>query len=186
MRVLGLKVRTGFAVGVIVAGRRSDWRLEGRLELKLCEGEDSRFPFHPLIELPPPEGSRVSRRLVAGVERAAERYVGTALKDRPSLTAAAIAVGSLTDPDRISSPHMRVHAREGELYRSVLARELKRQGIESEFIEEKTLRPLAAAALGVDAAEVLGVVTRQARGQIKPWRADEKHAVLAALWKLPA
>jgi hypothetical protein len=187
MRILGLRVKTGYAIGVLVEGRRGAWAVAQRFDLPLSDASVgyARFPYHPLVEMPGEPGLEASRAAVAGVKSAAARQLRQAFAGLPPISAAAIVAGSLLDPGKIGNPHMRAHALEGCLYRSVLALALTRRKVPNEYFEEKTVRTLAAAALGCDEAELLRRVTAAGRGAFKPWRMEEKTALMGALSKLP-
>ena len=186
MRVLGLKVRSGFAIGVIVDGRSSSWKIERRLDATLTAGEEhyARFPFHPLVDIGGEAGAAESRRCVAVVETAARRALDALLPTVAPLAHAVVVAASLTSPEKVANPHMRVHAREGELYRRVVCEALARQGIATTCVSEKTVHALSAQALGIDTGELIARITAAGRGAIKPWRSDEKFACAAALSQL--
>jgi hypothetical protein len=188
MRVLGLRVKTGLAVGVIVAATRGGFKIERRVDMPLTDGDGkyARFPYHPLIELGGEAGVSASLEAVAHVQKSAARLIGAALSTLGPIQCATLVVGSLLAPDKIGNPHMRAHAREGLLYRTVLAQALDEANIANEFIEEKAVRSLGAAALKLTEAETLKSITAAGQGIIQPWRTDEKLAALCAVWKLRA
>jgi hypothetical protein len=188
MRVLGLKVRSGFAIGVIVDGHRAAWKLERRLDVLLTAGDEhfARFPFHPLVDLGGDVGEAESRRFVSRVEDAAGKSLSALLPAIAPLAHAVVVAGSLIDPDAVGNPHMRVHAREGQLYRRLVCEALARHGVGCTCVSEKKVLAVAAQALGVEVPDLLARLTRAGRGIVKPWRRDEKLAASGALWKLPA
>ncbi|HEY2686712.1 MAG TPA: hypothetical protein VGI93_24575 [Steroidobacteraceae bacterium] len=188
IRVLGLKVRSGFATGVIVDGQRDSWKIDRRLQVPLTAGDEhyARFPFHPLVDIAGGAGEEQSRRFVERIEAAAGRSLDSLLPNLAPLHHAVIVAGSLTDPERVGNPHMRVHAREGQLFRRVVADGLARQGISCACVSEKNVEELCAVALGVEVAHLRAMLTGAGRGLIKPWRREEKLALSAALWKLPS
>jgi len=69
------------------------------------------------------------RRRAAVVRSAAERSIKTLLaayRDLgPAPRTAALVVGSLIDPAKVGNPHIRAHALEGQLFRTVLAEALQ-------------------------------------------------------------
>lgn len=129
-------------------------------------------------------GEEQSRRFVERIEAAAGRSLDSLLPTIAPLHYAVIVAGSLSDPERVANPHMRVHAREGQLFRRVAAEGLARQGISCDCVTEKNVEELCAMALGVEVAPLLALLAGAGRGLIKPWRRDEKLALSAALWKL--
>lgn len=187
MRVLGLKVRSGFGIGIIVGGRRATWKIERRLEVPLTAGNAhyARFPFHPLVDIGGAAGDAESQRYVSMVENAAKASLAALLPTIAPLAHAVIVAGSLIDPDRIANPHMQVHAREGELYRRLVREAFVQHGVANDSVVEKHVHALTAGALGIGEKELLAMLTAAGRGVVKPWRSDEKLAASAALWKLP-
>jgi hypothetical protein len=177
-------VRSGFAVGVLVQGDTDAWRVERRVDLPLTlgQGEYARFPFHPLIDLDAAAGASVSEHALSDV-RSAGKALDPLLSALMPLDLAVIVAGSLLAPEKIANPHMRTHAKEGQLFRSVLSEALERNGIDSALTGEKQVRTQAAEALGIPEVELLRAVTGAGRA-IKPWRTDEKLATFGALWKL--
>src|SRR5688500_16828089 len=89
MRTLGLRVKSGCVVGVVIRTAASGWEVERRLELALTEGSDhyARFPLHPLIELEGPRAERVSRAAVATVKAVSRRVLAAAFKELGPLAA---------------------------------------------------------------------------------------------------
>ena len=150
------------------------------------EAHYARFPFHPLVDLGGEAGAAESRRYVSMVEDAARRSLDALLPGIVPLSHAVIVAGSLIDPERVGNPHMRVHAREGELYRRMVREALARHGIANDSVSEKDVHALTAGVLGIGERELLAMLTGAGRGTVKPWRSDEKFAASGALWKLPS
>ena len=184
VRIIGLRVRSGFAVGVLLLGDVAAWRVERRMDLPLTrgQGEYARFPFHPLIDLDAVAGAAVSEQALCDV-RSAGRALDEVLGSLLPLDGAAIVAGSLLAPEKIANPHMRTHAKEGQLFRTVLSEALARAGIAATVTGEKRVRAQAAEALKVSETDLLRAVTGAGRGT-KPWRSDEKLATFGALCKL--
>ena len=91
-------------------------------------------------------------------------------------------VGSVIDPAKVGNPHIRAHASEGRLFRTVLESALQSHGIACEVIVEKQL-----AGEGGRRSEA-SAMKRSKRSFAAfgkalggPWRADEK-AASAAAW----
>ncbi|MBI3491272.1 MAG: hypothetical protein HY047_05755 [Acidobacteria bacterium] len=93
---------------------------------------------------------------------------------------AALVVGSVVDPATIGSPHMRAHANEGRLFRTVLEDALRSHGIACDVVVEKTLAKRATADLGRSDREIKKVVDEFGETLGRPWRAEEKAAATAA------
>jgi hypothetical protein len=169
---LGLRVRTGRAIAVVLAGSAREPRFVARRELRLHDPSvrDTGFPYHAALEKPEAEARAIVERLSAIIRKVTSKAV-RALADEHAPRAAGIVVASLTDPATIKNPHMHAHASEGRLFWEAVAEALKACGIEPRVHVEKALKADAAmkkaiAAMGKEAGP--------------PWRAYEKSAALAA------
>jgi hypothetical protein len=100
---------------------------------------------------------------------------------------AALVVGSQIDPVEIANPHIRAHALEGRLFRSVVEQALRDHEICTDVLLERDAYPSVAARLKQSIDDVKRAI--QALGQsvaakAVPWRAEQKLAALAALFVL--
>ena len=91
-----------------------------------------------------------------------------------------IVVGSDIDPQRIANPHIRAHASEGRLFRTVIERAAKRHALRTVTTVERDMMPLAAIALGQSEGALRRAVTELGGPASGPWRAEQKMAALAA------
>ena len=89
-------------------------------------------------------------------------------------------VGSLIDPDRIANDHIRIHALEGRLFRTVVEDAAERRDLPTMIWREKDLHAAAAALLGRSQLEVRQTLTVLGRDVVGPWRAEQKAAATAA------
>ena len=106
-----------------------------------------------------------------------------ARRDRSdSFTAASagLIVGSLIDPEKVGNPHIRAHASEGRLFRTVLEDALTALGVRCEVIVEKQLPARSAAGLRRPPREIARTLNGFGKALGSPWRADEKAAATAA------
>jgi hypothetical protein len=188
VKVVGFRVRSGFAVAAVVDALPQSWNMLEcrRLALAPQKGRYARFPYHPLIELEGPRGAAKSRSAVADVRRVARGEVAALLAAIRRVSAAVIVGGSLIDPQSIGNPHIRVHAREGQLFRDVIARVLHRERIKSEILSGRDVFAKVAAKLSWPELRLRTALTQTGRGKFRPWGADEKLALLGALWRAPA
>jgi len=113
------------------------------------------------------------------VERCATRSVAALLKDT-RVARAGLVVGSLIDPEKVGNPHIRAHAHEGRLFRTVLEEALRSRGISCEVIVEKQLAAKTAAGLRHAPREITRTLEAFGKALGSPWRADEKAAATAA------
>lgn len=186
---LGFRVKSGFAIAIVVAGPSKSPRALTRhlVEMSDPDTPGTRQPYHNRTFKTEEDESEITRRATI-VRRCAKKSVG-ALVDELRRSAeslalpplrAAIVVGSVIDPATIGSLHMRAHANEGRLFRTVLEEALRSQGIACLVIVEKTLATRACADLGRPDREIRKVIDRFGETLGKPWRAEEKAASLAA------
>ncbi|HET9390673.1 MAG TPA: hypothetical protein VFO44_13570 [Steroidobacteraceae bacterium] len=187
MRAVGLRVRSGVALCVVIEGSSESWRVVASRAVRLSPDGDgfARFPFHPLVELGGPAGIAASRKAVAAVRITARRQMATLLADVGAVDGAGIVTGSLLDPERIGSPHMQAHAREGQLFREVVASGLKQARTRFEVLSDRDLVARLADRRRTSVADVNRLLTQAGRGTFRPWAAHQKLAAAGALWSLP-
>jgi hypothetical protein len=89
-------------------------------------------------------------------------------------------VGSQIDPDFIANPHIRAHAFEGRLFRSVLQQALEGHRIRTEIFIERDAYVTAAVELNRSDENVRRVLQNFGGDREAPWRAEQKLAALAA------
>jgi hypothetical protein len=121
---------------------------------------------------------------VAIIERCARESVDALLAEirlngRPCRRAGLV-VGSVIDPATVGNPHIRAHANEGRLFRTVLADALAARQIACDIIVDKTLGALSAQTLKRTPAQVASALGEFGRTLGGPWRAEEKAAAAAA------
>ena len=93
---------------------------------------------------------------------------------------AALVVGSQVDPDSIANAHIRAHAFEGQLFRSVLREALQACRIRTEILDERNAYAQAVAKLKDSNDNVQRMIRDFGRVAQGPWRAEQKLAALAA------
>ena len=124
------------------------------------------------------------------VERCAIRSVAKLLQDYHrlgfNLRGAALAVGSLVEPTTIANPHIRAHAFEGRLFRTVLEQALRAGGLASRAVIERNAYAEAAAVLRITEDKLKRSVSRLSHSETGPWRAEQKMAALVAWMVLVA
>jgi hypothetical protein len=187
MQALGLRVKTGLAV-VVIVDRSGDnaIRAAGRRLVSLAgPGDEARFVHHAALDLPESEGAAATRRLVAAARKVALSEMRSLLDDVPRVKRAGVVVGSLIEPDRIPGAHMRAHALEGKLYRELVVDALEAAGIRTTLLLERGAYEHVAASIGEPAKALRGRIASLG-ASLKPWRAEEKLAALAGYWQLLA
>jgi hypothetical protein len=186
MRAIGLRIKSGFAVAAIVSKSSAGFAIEAVRTVALSTKElpQSRFPYHPTIELPGRQGTALSDKAVQEVRRTAAREMHELLQESAGIKRAAMVVGSVIDPDSLGNPHVRVHALEGKLFREVVAAALAEQGIDCGVLVERDAYAKVATDTSTPEQRLRAEIAALGQGRIKPWRSEEKLATLAAWWKL--
>jgi hypothetical protein len=183
---IGFRVKTGRATAIVMAGPASAPRVLSRKSLQLFDPAmpESHQPFHAELELPPADSARVVPLALKVVERVALSALHELVKEvQPglgSIDGIALVAGSATEPESIRNPHMRAHAREGQLFPHALAAAAKSMHIPAVTLVESEVFTSAAAKLGKTPDAVKIAVTELGRAVGKPWSAEEKAAAAAA------
>jgi hypothetical protein len=149
---------------------------------------DSKQPYHDGMYVARKEGPQLER-LLASVAAYSQRSLATLLSKYVAagyrLSEAGLVVGSDSDPAVIMNPHIRVHAAEGRLFRTVIEQALTQRGIPSSTFVERMLLAHAARVLRRSPAQLKEVVARLRPAAAERWRGEEKAATIAA-WLLLA
>ncbi len=183
---IGITVKSGWASVVLVVGgsRAAPLVLDARrVELSDPQEPASRQPYHAGFGTARGEGPEL-KRLVASVNRFGRRSITSVLRDYRSaghdLRGAGIVVGSLVDPATIANVHIRIHALEGQLFRTVVTDAAASCDVACSVWREKNLYAVAADRLNRSDGDLRAAVTELGRGVTGPWRAEQKTAALAA------
>jgi hypothetical protein len=183
---IGFRVKTGRATAIVMAGPASAPRVLSRKSLQLWDPAipASHQPFHAEIELPQADSARVVPQALKAVERVALSSLRALVDEvQPALgliLGIALVAGSATDPESIRNPHMRAHAREGQLFPHALAAAAKTLRIPAVTMPESEVFTGAAARLGKSPDAIKLAVIDLGRAVGKPWGAEEKAAAAAA------
>jgi len=188
MKAIGLKIKSGFAIAAIVQRSADGSVIEAVRKVPLSSEDlpQSRFPYHPTIELAERQGAALSEKAVKEVRRVAAQEMRKVLEEFDGIKRAAMVVGSVIDPDSLGNPHVRVHALEGKLFREVVAEALKKHGIDCGVLVERDAYAKVADETAATEQRLRADIAALGHGQIKPWRSEEKLATLAAWWRLNA
>jgi hypothetical protein len=181
---IGFRVKSGFAIAVGVSGSAAAPVVVARRIVELSDPDNprTRQPYHADVGTAQ-EDQREIARLTAIIERAANASVASLLAGDPFVgrrCRGALVVGSVIDPARVGNLHIRAHASEGRLFRTVLERALKERGVPCSVFVEKSLGGQAAKALARPQDQIRKVVGRLGDRIDGPWRAEEKAAATAA------
>jgi hypothetical protein len=137
---------------------------------------ETRQPYHAGLDTHESRAAKAVKRLVKAVERFAHRSVAKLIADYRAaghrVRGAGIVAGSVIDPARIPNDHIRAHAEEGRLFRTVVEQALRKSRVPVRVLVEKEL--------WVTGARLRKGLTALGENVEGPWRAEEKAAALAA------
>jgi len=182
---IGFRVKSGWATAVLVAGPIESPQVLDRQVVDLCDPAvpESRQPYHAAMGTLQTDEAKV-RRLRKVICRATNRSVPGLIKAYRDagrrLRSAGLVVGSDIDPAKITNPHIRAHALEGRLFRTVLEEAVRACSLPCTVIVEQNVYKRAAERLGRSEEDLKRAVALLGRSADGPWRADEKTASLAA------
>jgi hypothetical protein len=180
MTALGFRVKSGFAIAVVLDGSRRAPRAVATRIVELSDPDvaETKQPYHDGFYKTEEDAREIARR-VRIVKRCAKKSVASLLKDIDDARAGLV-VGSLIDPATVGNPHIRAHAHEGQLFRTVLEEALAEHEVECDVIVDKQLSAHASKTLGRPASEVARTVSAFGKTLGGRWRAEEKAAATAA------
>lgn len=182
---VGFTVKSGWAAAVLLVEKPHTPEVADSRRVALSDPTipDSAQPYHAGFGTARDAGRELAR-LVASVTRFGRVSVTAVLRGYRTvghdLAGAGLVVGSLTDPDRIANDHIRIHALEGQLFRTVVKDAAERAGIPTEIWRERDLYTAAARALQRPEPRIRETIAALGRGVDGPWRAEQKGAALAA------
>jgi hypothetical protein len=184
---IGFRVKSGWAAAVILTGSVQSPQVLGQSIVELSDPAvpESRQPHHAGAGAIETDAAKVLRRIQI-VRYCTNQSITNLLQNYRSkqciVCHAALAVGSTVDPTTISNPHIRAHALEGQLFRTVIQEALSAQGLRSSVVVERRAFTEAAGILALSGSELKRKLSNLGRGQSGPWRAEQTLAALVA-WK---
>jgi hypothetical protein len=182
---VGVAVKSGWAAAVLVEQSAACIKVcdSVRIELSDPASPEGRQPYHQGFGTARQAGPKLVR-LLRSVRRFGRRSVKIALDrystGRHRLAGAGVVVGSTIDPAQIANDHIRIHALEGRLFRTIVEDAAGRAGLRCFTWRERDLYGLAATALSRSADRLRAQLAERPRGASGPWRAEQKAAALAA------
>ncbi len=175
---LGFRIKSGWATTVLLGGAATAPKVLDRRIILLADPDDpeARQPYHAGLGTHEARAAKAVKRLVKAVERFAHRSVARQIAGYRAaghrVRGVGIVVGSVIDPARIPNEHIRAHAEEGRLFRTVVERAIRACRLRARVMVEKELY--------VTAARFRRRVAALGEHVVGPWRAEEKAAALAA------
>jgi hypothetical protein len=188
---IGLRVKSGWATVVLLAGPLQSPRVIDARAVALSDPAipETRQPHHAGAGSLETDSTKVAHRTEV-IQRCAMHSVAKLVKDYHdlgfNLCGAALVVGSLDEPTTIANPHIRAHALEGRLFRTVLEQALRSGGLHCRAVVERNAYAEAAVVLHLPEDKLKRSVLKLPHPQAGPWRAEEKMAALVAWMMLGA
>ena len=182
---LGLTVKSGWASAVLLTRTAGSLRVADCRTVLLSDPEvaDARQPYHEGFGTARAAGAGLSR-LLTSVKRFGGRSMSDLLREYAAaghrISGAGIVVGSLVDPRTIGNDHIRIHALEGQLFRTVVTTALSRRRIACSVWRNRDLPALAGKRLRKPDDAVRAALASLKSDVSGPWRAEQKAAALAA------
>ena len=181
---VGFTIKSGWAAAVLLGGPADAPQVidSRRVEISDPGVPDSTQPYHAGFGTARDAGDELAR-LVASVKSYGRKSVTTTLREyraKGTLRGAGVIVGSLIDPETIGNDHIRIHAREGQLFRTVVIEAAEKVGLSCSICRERDLYARAAQALKKSEASIRKTLTESGREVSGGWRAEQKAAALAA------
>jgi hypothetical protein len=185
LAAVGFTVKSGWASAVLLA------RTGGSLEVIDCQlvmlsdpnVTASRQPYHAGFGTARAAGSGLSR-LVASVRRFGRTSMSRLLQkyadEGHRIRGAGVVVGSLVDPRTIGNDHIRIHALEGQLFRTIVQTSLEKRGVQCSVWRERDLFATGGKRLGRREQALRTALLHLGRDVPGSWRAEQKAAALAA------
>jgi hypothetical protein len=182
---LGFRVKSGWAAAVLLtdSGRSPQLCDVQRIDLSDPRLPETRQPYHAAMGRLETDARKINRR-VDVVRRITEKSITKLLagyrQQNFTIKRAALVVGSQIDPHSVTNPHIRAHALEGQLFRSVLQESLHAHRILSDVLIERDAYAQAAVQLKQSNENVRRMIQKFGRDTEASWRAEQKLAALAA------
>ena len=183
--MLGFRVKSGRAVFVLIEGsiRTPHLRQSDVINLSDPRNPETRQPYHAAMGKLETNAATLKRRVESVrcvTERSIADLIQRCMDDGCAIHRAALVVGSVIDPESIANPHIRAHALEGRLFRTVLEDALRSRGIQCAIFTERDVYPRASNLLGQSPVQIRRTIVELGRSASGPWRADQKVAAVAA------
>lgn len=183
---IGLRVKTGRAIAVVLGGPIEAPHVLLRAELNLTDSKRpaTAQPYHEFLDLPwdrteievKPIAIAIAKVATSSLKEVVDQMLTRDLKIRH----AGIVGAPARDLRKIGSTHIRAHAAEGVLFREVLETAAERNHLEFRSFPEREIEKLAASELGCSLTDLAEQIVEIGRAWGRPWRADEKLAAMAA------
>lgn len=182
---VGFRVKSGWAAAVLLSGPALDPRVLDCRSVDLSDPHfpESRQPYHARMGTLEEDSLKISERRKI-VQRVAKHSIADLLREYAAggyqVQGAALVVGSQIDPALIKNPHIRAHALEGRLFKTVLEQAPHTHDLSCLIVTERNAYLEASAILGRPEEDLRRALSALGRSLGGPWRVDQKMAALAA------
>jgi hypothetical protein len=189
---LGFRVKSGWAAVILLTDTAHSPQLSDVDRVDLCDPRlpETRQPYHAGTGELETDSTTLNRRERV-VRCISQQSLARLLKGYRQkgfrIRRAALVVGSQIDPAKIANPHIRAHALEGHLFRSVIEENLRDHGIRTDVVLERDAYARVAAQLkqsNDNVRRLIGNLGRMIPAAAEPWRAEQKLAAVGALLAL--
>lgn len=191
---LGLRVHSGWAAAVVVAGPLASPAVLDRRRLILADEESlpgSKQPFHSAEEREFSEARQLIASCVSDARRRAREELRSVLREARAEGQVVEACGllvaayrSLPDLSTILASHALIHTADGVHFRDALASAAESLSLKVVAIPDREAEVRASTAAGVSAEQLRTRVAGLGKALGPPWTQDQKLATLAALLAL--
>ncbi len=170
---LGFRVKSGWAAAVLLVGPVQSPDVVDCRVINLSDPAvpESKQPYHAAVGKLEKDNDKIERRTkvvqqvtMKSVAELIQNYRDASYKIR----GAGLVVGSQIDPAVIKNPHIRAHALEGRLFRTVLEDALRSQGLSCQVVVERNGCAPAATVLARSQDELKCVVSAFGRSRSGP------------------
>ncbi|HEX3143763.1 MAG TPA: hypothetical protein VHQ64_07315 [Pyrinomonadaceae bacterium] len=183
---IGLRAKTARAIAVVLGGPAGAPVLLHKTEIKLIDPKvpATAQPYHAIMDLPWSQWPKAAGKSAQAIERVAAKALAKMIDELKANGNKVIGVGVVGAPDRdlarIGNPHIRAHAGEGILFRRVLEVGAEANRLKWRSFSDRDFDQAAAALVDGDYSKIKRCLDDLRRSVSAPWRADEKHAAMAA------
>src|SRR5205807_502909 len=183
---IGLRAKTARAIAVVIGGSAESPIVLAKKEIRLVDPKlrGTAQPYHEVMDLPWEESQRAVHKYVRAIQKVSSkelaRLIKQITKDGATVTGAGIVGAKDRDLTRIGNNHIRAHAAEGVLFRSVLEFAANKNGLSRRTFSDRDFGSIIQAELGKKHSSLALKIEDLRRSVSPPWRTDEKQAALAA------
>jgi hypothetical protein len=181
----GFRVKSGWAAVVLLTGPVHSPQVHdvARIDLSDPQLPETRQPYHAAtgkLEADMPTVNQRVRVVRCIAQESISRLLASYDRRGYRIRRASLVVGSQIDPASIPNPHIRAHAFEGQLFRSVVEDALHAHDIRPAIFLERDAFATAAAELKKSSDDLRRTIQGFGRSTGGPWRAEQKLAALGA------